>query len=95
MNVPLTSDIFSFTLISCVNVPSTRDNRTRGQQTIDHYSIIIYEHTTMLIIRGTLNLPYNVSKQDQNDICPKNRSLAYNQIKLNTILMQFLNKMLL
>ena len=75
--------------LSCI-----RDNRTR--QTINHYSIIIYENTNYyarsrcVFIRGTQNLIYYASKQDQNDIFPNTWAF----IKLKTILMRFLKKML-
>ena len=60
------------------------------KQTIDHYCIIIYEHTMLVagvfFIRETQNFAPYVSEQDQNDI------LHQPEYNFNVI---FKNKMLL
>ena len=66
------------------------------KQTINHYCIIIYEHTLLVagvfLFQKLKNSPYNVSKQDQNDIFPKLMGPYQTEYNFNAI---FKNKMLL
>ena len=51
-----------------------------------------YARCGCVFIRETQNLPYNASKQDQNDIFPKHMGLHQTEYNFNAI---FKNKMLL
>ena len=59
------------------------------KRTIDHYCIIIFEHTMLAACVffnwGTQNLPYSVSKQDQNYIFPEHMGLYQIENNFNAI----------
>ena len=70
--------IISYTINLCINGTIKHGN---SKQTIDRYGFIICVAGVFLF----KELPYNVLKQDQNDIFPENMALWQNEYSSNKI----------
>ena len=72
-------------LVSSGTIEVTIRLETEPSITIVSYMNILCLLQVCVFVRGTQNLPYNVSKQDQNDIFPKHMGLYKTEYNFEAI----------